>query len=63
MKSNKVTKADMIREIAMAINANADRTAGTQNATKKYDGDLFFALAFRTEKELMTICKKSGIKF
>ena len=55
-------KAELIREILTAVNANAEATRGTQRATKKADGDMFFALAFRTEKELKEICKKAGIK-
>ena len=61
-KKIKMTKSEMIREIALAINASAAATAGTNNATKKYDGDMFLALAFRSEKELEEICKKTGIK-
>jgi hypothetical protein len=55
-------KAEIIREILMAVNASAEATKGTQNATKKADGDLFFSLAFCTKKELLEICKKAEIK-
>lgn len=55
-------KAELIREILMAVNANAEATKGRQNATKKADGDLFFSLAFMTEKQLTKICKQIGIK-
>lgn len=62
MKTVKLTKADLIKEIAMAVNANADRTAGSVDASRRFDGDMFLSLAFRTEKELTSICKKAGIR-
>lgn len=60
-KTQKMTKAQLIQEIAMAINAQADRTASTPNATKRYDADMFFSLAFRTVKELKAIANVIGI--
>lgn len=57
MTTLKITKSEIIREILMAVNANAERTNGI-----KADGDLFFSLAFRSVKELQDICKKTGIK-
>lgn len=56
------TKADMIREVLMAVNNQAERTRGTIFQTKKANGDLFLTLAFRTDRELKEICKKVGIK-
>jgi hypothetical protein len=58
----KITKGEMIKEIIMAVNAQSERTKGTMFQTKKADGDLFFTLAFRTEKELKAICGEVGIK-
>jgi len=57
-----MTKKEIIREIIMAVNANADRTKNYPFPAKKADGDLFFHLAFRTEKELIEICQKTGIR-
>ena len=54
-------KAEIIREILTAVNAGAESTKGTQFATKKADGDMFFSLAFMTVKELTQICIKAGI--
>ena len=54
-------KDTMIREILMAVNANAEATRGRQNQTRRADGDLFFSLAFMTEKQLIKICKQIGI--
>lgn len=50
-------KSDLINKIMYAVNAQA---AGKQNA-RRADGDMFFALAFRSNEELMDICKKAGI--
>lgn len=55
-------KAELIREILMAVNAHAEATKGTQNASKRADGDMFFTLAFLSEEELTKICKKANIK-
>lgn len=55
-------KDDLIREILTAVNAGAESTKGTQFATKKADGEMFFSLAFLSEKKLKNICKKIGIK-
>jgi len=46
MQDNRISKDAMIQEILMAAVANGVHTTG----------DMFFALAFRTEKELARIC-------
>ena len=56
-----MSKAEMIREIIMAVNVQSDAKRGTAFQTKTADGQLFFALAFRTEAELKAICIKAGI--
>jgi hypothetical protein len=50
-------KGELINKIMYAVNANA---AGKENG-RRADGDMFFALAFKTEKELKEICNKAGI--
>lgn len=53
MKVIKITNADMIREILLAVRA------GTKYGYS--DGDLFLTLAFRTRKELIAICRQCNI--
>jgi hypothetical protein len=47
-----LSKEEMIREITSLCIANGC----------KVDGDMFFALAFRTEDELRDICREMNIK-
>jgi hypothetical protein len=54
MKALKITNADMIREILLAVKA------GTRYGYS--DGDLFLCLAFRTRKELIAICRQCNIR-
>ena len=61
MISATTSKPDMIREILMAVNANAEATKKHNNPSKKSDASLFFSLAFMDETELYNICKKAGI--
>lgn len=55
------TKEKLIQDIIYAVEMNAVTKDNTKWETKHADGDLFFALAFRTEDELKQICKDSGI--
>lgn len=49
----KITNKDrMIQEIIIHLKANGQRV----------DGDIFFALAFRTDSELRQICAAAGIR-
>jgi hypothetical protein len=53
---NKMSKAQMINAIMETANIAAI------SAGKTFDrGDMFFTLAFRTNRELKALCKKLGV--
>ncbi|MCO5238861.1 MAG: hypothetical protein M9904_02290 [Chitinophagaceae bacterium] len=57
MKTSKLTKGEMINEII-----GVARTSALANG-RAFDGaDMFFTLAFTTEKSLIKICKGLNIK-
>jgi hypothetical protein len=52
VKAKKLGKQEMMEEIMLSASASGYRI----------DGDVFFALAFRTESELRQICRELHIK-